>query len=244
MRFGNNNPVFRRVLNEEFILEGATATYKGVASKLLFFVAMTLIGAFGGLALLLINEGLFVALLMVSAFTTFIFALIAMFSPRLSKVMGSLYCIGQGMVIGIVSLAFSEVAPGSVMIALLSTVVVIAVVATLYITNVVKVNQRFVSFLTTFAISVMISLIIIWILGATVYRGMEFSFGMNLLVSGIVIFLATLYLFFNMEQVRQVVEGGAPKVYEWYVAFGLIFIIIWLYLEILPLVARIILSER
>src|SRR5690554_4228814 len=153
MRFGNNNQVFRRVLNEEFVLEGATATYKGVASKLLFFVAMTLIGAFGGLALLLINKELFEALLMVSAFTTFIFALIAMFSPRLSKVMGSLYCIGQGMVTGIVSSTIREVAPGSVMVALLSTRVVVTLVLTIYIRNVVQVNRRFVSFLARLILS-------------------------------------------------------------------------------------------
>jgi len=56
---------------------------------------------------------------------------------------------------------------------------------------------------------------------------------MILLISGLSVFLATLYLFFDIEQIRQIVEGRAPKDLEWYVAFGFIFTVIWLYTQLL-----------
>lgn len=244
MKIRSNNPVFRRALNAEYAYEGASATYAGVTGKVIFYIAMIVLGAFGGLVLAQANEALFLQLLVVSIFTTFIFGLIALVSVRLAKVMGTLYCLAQGMIVGVVSLAFESVAPGAVMVAILSTIVVLMVVATLFLTNIVKVNGRFMRFLTTFSISVLVSLLFIWILNATLYRGTEFNFGINAVISAIMIFLATLYLLFDLEQIRQVVEGGAPKSFEWYVAFGLVFTIVWLYMEILPIIARILARDN
>jgi len=45
-----------------------------------------------------------------------------------------------------------------------------------------------------------------------------------------------------MENIRQIVEGGQPKFLEWFASFGLIFTVIWLYMEILPLMVRILLA--
>lgn len=244
MRFRSNNPVFRKALSGEHVYEGASATYKGVAGKVIFYILMTLVGAFGGLFLMVSNEALFGALLTVSLLTTFIFSIIALVSVRLAKVFGSLYCLAIGMVVGVVSLAFETLAPGSVMIAILATIVVLAVVATLFLTNIVKVNGRFMKFLFTFSISILVTMLLLWILSATVYRDAAFNFRNNIIISLIMVFLATLYLLFDLEHIRQVVEGGAPKIMEWYVAFGLVFTIIWLYFEILPIIARILARDN
>lgn len=243
MRFRSNNPVYRNLLNQDYAYtDGQVATYRGVASKTMYFIAMILVGAFGGLMLAMANPNLFGVLLTISIFTTFIFSLIALISPRASKVFGTLYCLGEGMLVGVVSLAFEAAAPGSVMIAILSTIVVLTIVATLFLTNIVKVNGRFMRFLTIFALSMMISMILIWILNLTVYQGTA-NMGLNFLISALMVFLATLYLMFDLENIRQVVEGGAPKALEWYASFGLVFTIIWLYLEILPIIARVLASR-
>ena len=249
MRNRSNNPVFKRALNSEFAYDGASATYMGVAGKVFYYIGMVLIGAFGGLLLSQTNPEAFGTLLVISLFTTFIFGLVAMLSPRLSRVMGTLYCLAQGMVVGVVSLVFEAAAPGVVLIAITSTLVVLIVVATLFLTNLVKVNGKFMRFLTVFSISVLISMLIIWILSFTLYRGVAANsslgyFRSNIIISLIMVFLATLYLFFDLEYIRQVVEGGAPKMMEWYVAFGLVFTIVWLYMEILPIVFRILARDN
>lgn len=243
MRFGYNNPVFKKALKQDYAYDGTVASYKGVASKLIFYIAMTFLGAALGLFLMKTNPTLFSILLVVSLFSTFFFALIAMASPSSSKVMGTIYCLGEGMLIGVVSAEADLIAPGSVVAAVLGTLVVLMVVATLYMTGVVKVNSKFVAFLYTFAISILISYVLILILNFTIYDG-SINIGLGFLISGIMIFLITLYLFFNIEQVRQVVESGAPKVYEWYLAFGLAFLVLWLYMEILPIVIRLIADRK
>lgn len=234
--FRSHNPVYRRALNETESLDKTyeASTYAGVARKALFYIALVLVGAFGGLAL--INKEIFVTMLIISLFTTTIFALFAFLIPSAAKVFGSLYCLAEGLLVGVVSLAFKAVAPGVVLAALLSTVVVLTLVVTLFLTGTVKVTSKFIRFLMIFALSILVTMLLLWII--SLFIQIEFDFRIMAVVSGIMIFLCTLYLFFDLEMIRRVVEGGAPKFFEWYVAFGLVFTLVWLYMEILPLLAR------
>lgn len=189
----STNPVFRRALNQDqFVYDGASASYRGVVGKIAFYILMVLAGAIGGLVLMKTNENAFIIVLTISIFTTFIFSLLAMISTRLSKVFGTLYCLGIGTVAGVVSLEADMIAPGSVLIAILGTIVVLAVVATLFLTNIVKVNGKFNRFLVTFSLSILITMFIIWILSITLYRGTDtFTFFRNnIIVSLVMIFIA------------------------------------------------------
>lgn len=236
--FRSHNPVYRRALNETESLDKTyeASTYAGVARKALFYIALVLVGAFGGLALMVANTELFVTMLLISLFTTTIFALFAFLIPSAAKVFGSLYCLAEGLLVGVVSLAFEAVAPGVVLAALLSTVVVLTLVVTLFLTGTVKVTSKFIRFLMIFALSILVTMLLLWII--SLFIQIEFDFRIMAVVSGIMIFLCTLYLFFDLEMIRRVVEGGAPKFFEWYVAFGLVFTLVWLYMELLPLLAR------
>ena len=242
--FYSNNPVLRKAINSDYIYDGTVATYRGVASKLFFYIGMTLLGAFLGIYLLFSNEKLFNALLVLSLFSTGILGFIAFLFPRSAKVVGSIYCVSEGLLIGVVSLLADTLVKGTVLCAILGTIVVLMVVATLYVTNIVKVNNRFTSFVLTFAISIIISYLIIAILNVTLYKDQPVNTSLNLLVSGLTIFLITLFLFLDLENVRRIVEGGAPKIYEWYVAFGLAYTILWMYMEILPIVLRFLNDRR
>lgn len=238
--FRSHNPVYRRALNETESLDKTyeASTYAGVARKALFYIALVLVGAFGGLAL--INKEIFDTMLIISLFTTTIFALFAFLIPSAAKVFGSLYCLAEGLLVGVVSLAFEAVAPGVVLAALLSTVVVLTLVVTLFLTGTVKVTSKFIRFLMIFALSILVTMLLLRIISFFVQKKFEIAFDFRIMavVSGIMIFLCTLYLFFDLEMIRRVVEGGAPKFFEWYVAFGLVFTLVWLYMELLPLLAR------
>ena len=108
--FRSHNPVYRRALNETESLDKTyeASTYAGVARKALFYIALVLVGAFGGLALAVSNAELFVTMLIISLFTTTIFALFAFLIPSAAKVFGSLYCLAEGLLVGVVSLAFGS----------------------------------------------------------------------------------------------------------------------------------------
>ena len=61
-----------------------------------------------------------------------------------------------------------------------------------------------------------------------------FGIGFSLLVVSI----AALNLVLDFDYIEQGAEQGAPKYLEWYGAFSLMVTLIWLYLEILRLLAK------
>lgn len=236
MRLNQSNIVYNRILNSDIeATDYEVATYGGVAKKTLFYLLMVFLGAFGGILLAGINANAYAAILGIACMTTFIFSLISFFSPRACKVTGSIYCLLEGVIVGFVSLVYGAVANGAVMAALVSTLMVFTVVATLFVTNIVKVNSRFYKFLIIFAVGFILSQLALWLI--LTVTGQQYGFGLTLGVSAITVFLATLYLFFDLEHIRQIVEGGYPKSYEWYTSFGLVFTLVWLYVEILRIVA-------
>jgi uncharacterized YccA/Bax inhibitor family protein len=80
--------------------------------------------------------------------------------------------------------------------------------------------------------------------------GSFFGGGINLFQMGllgigiqlVIVVIAALNLILDFDRIETMSKQGAPKVMEWYGAFGLMITLVWLYLEILKLLA--ILSGR
>ena len=64
------------------------------------------------------------------------------------------------------------------------------------------------------------------------------SSNFGILFSLIVVGIAALNLVLDFDFIEEGAERGAPKYMEWYGAFGLLVTLIWLYLEILRLLAK------
>ncbi len=60
----------------------------------------------------------------------------------------------------------------------------------------------------------------------------------GILFSLFVVVIAALNLVLDFDFIENGVEQKAPKYMEWYAAFGLLVTLIWLYLEILRLLAK------
>lgn len=232
--FRNSNVVLNKALKADEYLEEDRATYSGVARKTLFFLLMTLVGAGVGILTMLFAPSAWLALVIAAGISTFVLGLISFFAVNACKVTGTLYCLLEGVLVGSVSYVVSTILEGAVTAAVLSTIAVFLVVAALFTSNIVKVNSGFIRFLIIFSISFIVGQIL-FLLANLIFK-VEVNYGLELLLSGITIFLATLYLFFDLEHIRQVVEGGREKKYEWYVAFGLAYTVVWLYFEILRII--------
>ena len=230
----NNNPVFKKIRNADYAYSDSVATYKGVMLKTFIYLGMTVIGAISGLLLLGYNQTIFSIGLSLSGILTFVFGHIGMSSPKNSKVFGLLYCFVEGALIGFISMLFESLVSGVILATLVATFSVVLVVCTLYLSGIVKVNNKFAKFTLAFAISVIVSQLILFVF--SLFMNVQFNFGLNLLASVIMIFLACLYLLMDLQQIVNIVESGMPKEYEWFASFGLVFTILWLYVEILPLI--------
>jgi uncharacterized YccA/Bax inhibitor family protein len=64
----------------------------------------------------------------------------------------------------------------------------------------------------------------------------------GILFSLVVVGIASFNLLLDFDFIERGVAAGAPRYMEWYGAFGLMVTLIWLYLEILRLLAK--LKER
>ena len=61
---------------------------------------------------------------------------------------------------------------------------------------------------------------------------------MSIGFSLVVVVIASLNLVLDFDFIEEGAEKGAPKYMEWYGAFGLLVTLIWLYIEILHLLAK------
>ena len=108
---------------EELVDEKKVATYKGVAYKSLYYVALTLIAAFGT-AILLVRLPAFsvlIAACVIAPIGALVCSLIASFAPATVPVTGSLYAIFEGAFVGAYSKLIDLAYPGVAFAALVST---------------------------------------------------------------------------------------------------------------------------
>jgi uncharacterized YccA/Bax inhibitor family protein len=64
-----------------------------------------------------------------------------------------------------------------------------------------------------------------------------FGIPMGVPLGILVVFLAAYSLVMDFESIKAGVEKGAPRVYGWQAAFGIMVTVVWLYVEILRLLA-------
>ena len=57
-------------------------------------------------------------------------------------------------------------------------------------------------------------------------------------ISLVIVAIASFNLLLDFDFIERGVAAGAPRKMEWYAAFGLLVTIVWLYLELLRLLAK------
>lgn len=124
--------------------------------------------------------------------------------------------------------------------AVLITFAVAASMYLLYTFRVIKVTEKFRSVLIIATASIALFYLLTWVLG---FFGIHFAFlstgsTFGIVFSLIVVVIAALNLLLDFDMIEQGSAAGAPKFMEWYGAFGLLVTLVWLYLEILRLLAK------
>jgi uncharacterized YccA/Bax inhibitor family protein len=112
----------------------------------------------------------------------------------------------------------------------------------MYTLRIIKVTERFRSIIFVATASIAVFYLLTWILS---FFGINFSFMsstngsmFSIIFSLAVIAIAALNLILDFDMIEKGSEMGAPKFMEWYGAFGLLVTLVWLYLEILRLLAK------
>jgi len=242
------NPVLsEKIFKKEAVEYSAgTMTAKGTAMKSLLLLIMVLAGASYTWKIFYeaINPASVQPWLWGGAIGGFVVALIISFKPNMAQYLAPIYAVLQGLFLGAISAmfnqAFAESAPGIVINAVLLTMVTAFVMFLIYRSGLIKVNDKFIRIISIAVGAVALYYFVTIILSlfgvnlVMLHNSGPLSIGISLVIIGVAAF--SLMLDFNF--IEKASAAGAPKYMEWYGAFGLMVTLIWLYLEILKLLAK------
>jgi uncharacterized YccA/Bax inhibitor family protein len=150
----------------------------------------------------------------------------------------------EGLFVGAISAfyndAFGAKAPNLIMNAVGLTFGTAIAMYLLYSFKIIRATEKFKSVIITATVGIAVFYLITIVLRMFnidmpfIHEGSTFG----ILFSLFVVAIAALNLILDFDMIERGSEMGAPKYMEWYGAFGLLVTIVWLYLEILRLLAK------
>ena len=179
----------------------------------------------------------------IGLFGGMIFALITIFKKNWAMYTAPIYAILEGFFLGGISAIFESQYPGIVIQATGLTFGTLASLLVLYKTGVIKPTENFrlmiVSATAGIALLYLVNILMTAFGGGSgigfIHSNGLMGIGFSLFVVGI----AALNLVLDFDFIEQGSENGLPKYMEWFGAFSLMVTLVWLYLEILRLLAKI-----
>ncbi|MBN1251428.1 MAG: Bax inhibitor-1/YccA family protein [Bacteroidales bacterium] len=180
---------------------------------------------------------------MVGAIVGFILAMVTVFKSEWAHITTPFYAIFEGLFLGSVSAYFNAMFSGIVFQAVGLTFGVAFAMLFAYRSGLIKATPKFQKGIIAATGGIAIFYILNLILGF--FGGGVSLANMGLLGIGIqlvIVGVAALNLILDFDMIEKLSKTGAPKVMEWYGAFGLLVTLVWLYFEILKLLS--LLSNR
>jgi uncharacterized YccA/Bax inhibitor family protein len=175
-----------------------------------------------------------------SLITGFIIAMVTIFRKEYAPVTAPIYALVQGVVLGTISSFFEASYPGIVIQAVALTISVFICMLLAYRSGLIKVTESFKLGIiaATGGIALLyFASIILSFFGVNI--GFIHSSGpMGIGFSLFVVVIAALNLVLDFDLIKKAAEYNTPKFMEWYCSFALIVTLVWLYLEILRLLAK------
>jgi uncharacterized YccA/Bax inhibitor family protein len=176
----------------------------------------------------------------------FVLAMVTVFKQAWAPYTTPVYAAFEGLALGGLSLVFETRYPGLVGQAVLLTVGVLGVLLVGYRSGLIRATERFRMGVIAATGGLAIVYLASFVLGmfgvAVPLINSNGTFG--ILFSLFVVVIAALNLVLDFDFIEQAARRGAPKYMEWYGAFGLLVTLVWLYLEMLRLLAKLQSRER
>jgi uncharacterized YccA/Bax inhibitor family protein len=164
--------------------------------------------------------------------------LVISFSRNVSPALVMVYAVVEGAFIGAASEAFETHFPGVVIGAVLGTVAATAGTLAAYKFFNIAVTDRFRRYVTAAIFGFVAVTLLDFVLQ---FFGADFGFNglgtMGLVSSVIGLGLGVLMLILDFDYIERAVAAGAPERESWRAAFGLTVTIVWIYIELLRILA-------
>ncbi|MAI04475.1 MAG: hypothetical protein CMA07_02060 [Euryarchaeota archaeon] len=244
MVYRSGNPA----LNPQYFQGGVASermTLEGTINKTLTLLGLVSITAMLSYSIIGNNPAVGGIMTIGGAVLATILALVILFvRPQSPQILMSMYAILEGLFIGGFSYMIENYylggTEGVVLQALVGTMAVFFTMLGVYKFGLIKPTEKFVLVVSSLVGAIMILYLFNFILmmfGTTV-PFLHSSGPIGIGISVVFIVVAALFLIVDFGMIENGVKYGAPKNMEWYGAFGLVLTLVWLYIEMLKLVAK------
>lgn len=187
-------------------------------------------------------------LVMVGAITGLVLGLVNAFKREPSPVLIVLYAAAQGLFLGGISMVFEMQWPGIVVQAVLGTLAVFAATLMLFRSGKVRTSPRATKIFMVAMVGYLLFVVVDLVLSLFQVPGFTGMFGsrdillfgwlpLGVVIGLFAVLLAAYSLVMDFEFVKNGVENRVPRKWGWTAAFGLMVTLIWLYVEILRIIA-------
>jgi len=241
--FKSSNPILSKIDNtdETIALQGEPMTVTGTINKTFVLLLIAAISAaavvfqaFQGYA------DKVMSITMIALVVGFISGLVTSFVPKVAKFLSPIYAFAEGAVLAGITLFVEAQFPGIALQAVSATLVTFFVMLFLYRTGVVKVTEKFRATIMSAILAILI-VYLIQIIGSFFNFSVPFLNGsgpVSIAASVIISLIAAFSLMLDFDFIEKGSQNLLPKNYEWYASFGLLVTLVWLYIEILNLLAK------
>jgi len=179
-------------------------------------------------------------LILIGSIGGLVMALITTFKKEWSAVTAPIYALLQGLAIGAISAMFETQFRGIVLQAAMLTFGTLFALLAAYRSGWIRATEKFKLGVVAATGGIFLMYLVGWVLGMFGVN-MSFLYGNGMLSIGISVFvvvIAALNLVLDFDMIEQGAKLGAPKYLEWYAGFSLLVTLVWLYIEILRLLAK------
>ena len=238
-----NRPVSEQHIQTPNLVEpeGGAMTYEDTVVKTVLNFALLLVGAGVGWFTFGVAPWLWIA----AGLVGFVLALVNIFKKEPAPALILAYAAVQGVFLGGISMMYEQQFDGIVFQAVLATVAVVGVTLALFASGKIRASKKATKvFLIAMVGYLVFSLlnVVLMMFGAVSnpwgLRGMEiFGIPLGLVIGVFVVIMGAYSLVLDFDFIQRGVQNKAPKKFAWTAAFGIMVTVIWLYLEILRMIA-------
>ena len=220
--------------------QGAPMTYDDVIRKTVISFAAVLVGVGVIVTLGAFNPGLMMGLVFPALIAGIVLGLVNAFKKEPNPGLILAYSLTQGVVLGGITMILEAQFPGIAMQAVLATIAVFGTVLALFKSGKVRATPKLTKMFMVAALAYVVFSFLN--LGLMIFTDMGGMFGLRegwlgLAIGAFAILLATYSLVLDFTNIQEGVEAGVAQKYGWAAAFGLTVSLVWLYIEILRIIA-------
>jgi uncharacterized YccA/Bax inhibitor family protein len=221
---------------------GERMTVQGAVNKSFLLLVVLLAGAFWPWSQYLAtgDASVVAAPLLIGLIGGFILALVISFKPTMAPYLAIPYAGLEGLAMGAISAMLERRYPGIAIQAVALTFAVFAAMLLAYKTRLIQATQRLRAVVIGATGAIALMYVAVLVLGffhvnvPILNSGSPLSIGLSLVIIGV----AALNLILDFDIIESGAARGSPKYMEWYSSFGLLVTLVWLYMEILRLLAN------